>query len=59
MSARKWNWLFFGSSFGDGVEEDEDEGEDERGHLHSCKPGPDSEEMRRSSLGVSELLGRK
>lgn len=51
--------MFFGSSFGDDVEEDEAEGEGEGGHLHSCKPGPDSEEMRRSSLGVSELLGRK
>ena len=51
--------MFFGSSLGDDVEEDEDEGEGEGGHLHSCKPGPANEEMRRSSLGVSELLGRK
>ena len=59
MSARKWNWLLFGSSFGDAKDADADEGEGEGGHLHSCKPGPDSEEMRRSSLGVSGLLGRK
>lgn len=50
--------MLFGSSFGD-VEKDEDEGEGEAGHLHSYKPGPDSEEMRRSSLGVAGLLGRK